>query len=89
MSLINLLIHSFSIIAVFKGSVMIRSILFLIFYLFLVYSNLSVVTLFPVLAVLVFLFLILKISSRENIEELNGSLENIGSVDVLSNLNSR
>ena len=89
MSLINLLIHSFSIIAVFKGSVMIRSILFLIFYLFLVYSNLSIVTLFPVLAVLIFLFLVLKISSRENIEELNCSLENIGSIDVLGDSNSR
>jgi hypothetical protein len=32
---------------------------------------------------------ILKISSRENIEELNNSLENIDSIDVLGNLNSR
>lgn len=89
MNFFKLLVHSFSIIAVFKGSVIIRSILFLIFYLFLVYSNLSIITLFPMLAVLIFLFLILKISSRENIEELNSSLENIGSIDVLSNLDGR
>jgi len=89
MNMFNLLIHSFSIIAVFRGAVIVRSILFLIFYLFFVYSNLSIITLFPVLAVIVFLFLILKTSSRENIEELNNSLENISSIDVLSNLNSR
>lgn len=89
MNLFNLLIHSFSIIAVFKGVVIIRSVLFLFIYLFFVSNNLSVITLFPVLAVFIFLLLILKVSSRENIEELNNSLENIGSIDVLSDLNSR
>jgi len=89
MNLFNLFIHSFSIIAVFRGAVIVRSILFLIFYLFFVYSNLSIITLFPVLAVLIFLFLILKISFRENIGELNDSLKNIVSIDVLSDLNSR
>ncbi len=68
MSFFNLLIHSFSIIAVFKGSVIVRSVLFLIFYLFFVFSNLSVITFFPVLAVLFFLLLVLRTSSRENIE---------------------
>ena len=89
MNFFNLLLHSFSIIAVFKGSVMVRSILFFIFYLFFVSSNLSIVALFPVLAVLIFLFLIFKISSRENIEALNNSLKNIDNIDVLSNLNNR
>ena len=89
MNFFNLLLHSFSIIAVFKGSVMVRSILLLFFYLFFVSSNLSIVTLFPVIAVLIFLFLIFKISFRENIEALNNSLKNIDSIDVLSNLNNR
>ena len=88
MNWFNLLIHSFSIIAVFKGAVIVRSVLFLIFYLFFIYSNLSIITLFPVLAVLIFLFSILKVSSRENIKELNNSLENIGSIYFLSDLNS-
>ena len=79
MNFFKLLVHSFSIIAVFKGSVVIRSVLFLIFYLFFIYSNLSIITLFPALAVLIFLFSILRISSRENID----------SIDVLSDLNSR
>ena len=89
MNLFNLLIHSFSIIAVFKVSVVFRSILFLFFYLFFVFNNLSVITLFPVLVIIIFLLLIFKVSSRENIEELNNSLENIGSIEVLSDLNSR
>ena len=89
MNLFNLLIHSFSIIAVFRGAVIIRSVLFLLIYLFFISNNLSFITLFPALAVLIFLLSILKISSRENIEELNNSLENIGSIDVLSDLDSR
>ena len=88
MSFFKLLVHSFSIIAVFKGSVIVRSVLFLIFYLFFVSSNLSIVTLFPVFIIFIFLFLIFKISSRENIEALNNSLENIDNIDVLSDLNN-
>ena len=89
MSFFKLLVHSFSIIAVFRGAVIVRSILFLIFYLFFTYSNLSIITLFPVFScIFIFLLSILKVSSRENIEELNNSLENIGSIDVLSDLNS-
>ena len=89
MNFFNLLIHSFSIIAVFRGTAIIRSFLFLIFYLFFVSSNFSIVTLFPVPIILIFLFFILKISSREKIEELNNSLENISSVDVLDSSNNR
>jgi len=89
MNLFNLLIHSFSIIAVFRRTVIVRSFLFLFIYLFFVFNNLSIITLFPLLAVLIFLLLIFKVSSRENIEELNNSLENIGNIDVLGDLNSR
>jgi len=89
MNLFNLLIHSFSIIAVFKKTVIIRSVLFLTLYLFFIYSNFSIIILLPALFILIFLFLILKISSRENIEELKNSLENISSIDFLSDLNSR
>ena len=88
MNLINLLIHSFSIIAVFKGSAIVRSVLFLILYLFFS-PYFSIITLFPVFAIIIFVFLIFKISYRENIEELNNSLENIASIDVLSNFDGR
>ena len=89
MNLFSLLVHSFSIIAVFRGTVIIRSILFLFIYLFFVFNSLSIITLFPMLILLIFLLLILKISSRENIEELNHSLENIGSINVLGDSNGR
>jgi hypothetical protein len=89
MNLFNLLIHSFSIIAVFKRSVIFRSILFLIIYLLFIYKTLSIITLFPVFIILIFIFLIIKVSSRENIEELNKCLENIDSIEILSNLDSR
>ena len=89
MNFINLLVHSFSIMAVFKKTVIIRSILFLVFYLFFVFKNLSFITFFPVLIILIFLFLIFRVSSRENIEELNKSLENIDSIEVLNDLNNR
>ena len=83
MNFFSLLIHSFSIIAVFKMSVIFRSILFLIFYLFFIFDNLSIVTFFPVVIILIFVSIILKVSSRENIEELNNSLDNINSIDIL------
>ena len=89
MNLFNLLIHSFSIIAVFRGAVIIRSVLFLFIYLFFVLNSFSIITLFPAFIIIIFLLLILKVSSRENIEELNNSLENIGTIDVLSDLNGR
>ena len=88
MNFFKLLVHSFSIIAVFKRSVIVRSILFLIFYLFFVSNNLTIITLFPVFIIFIFLFLIFKISSRENIEELNNSLETIDNIDVLSDSNN-
>jgi hypothetical protein len=89
MNFFNLLIHSFSIIAVFKGSVVFRSILFIFFYLFFVFNNLTFITLIPILLIVIFLFTILKISSRENIHQLNNSLKNIRSIDNLSDSNGR
>ena len=84
MNLFKLFVHSFSIIAVFKVSVLIRSLLFLAIYLFFISGNFSIVTLFPVFTILVFVFSIFKISRRENFNELENSLKNIASVDVLS-----
>ena len=83
MNLFKLLIHSFAIIAVFKTSVIIRSILFLIFYSILIYNQLSILTLFPVLVIFIFLFFIFKISKRENFDELKKSLENIKNIETL------
>ena len=83
MSFINLLKHSLSIIAVFKTTLLIRSILFLIAYLFLITGNISVVTLIPVTGVIIMMVLVIILSKRENMKEYNGSLNNIESIDKL------
>ena len=83
MSFINLLKHSLSIIAVFKMTLLIRSIFFLIAYLFLVAGNLSLITLLPVIGVIIMMISVIILSQRENILEFENSLENISSVDQL------
>ena len=81
MSYINLLKHSLSIISVFRKTVLVRSIIFLAVYLFLMLQHLSVVTLIPVALVFIMMISIFNLSGRENINELNNSLENIASYD--------
>jgi glycosyltransferase involved in cell wall biosynthesis len=83
MSFINLLKHSLSIIAVFKITVLIRSIIFLAVYLFLILQHISVVTLIPVALVIFMIFSVFVLSGRENIAELNNSLENINNIENL------
>ena len=83
MSFINLLKHSLSIIAVFKMTLLIRSIFFLIIYLFLVANNLSLITLLPVIGVVIMMFLVIILSQRESIIKFENSLENISSVDQI------
>jgi glycosyltransferase involved in cell wall biosynthesis len=83
MSFVNLLKHSLSIIAVFKTTLLIRSILFLIAYLFLVTGKISVITLMPVIGVIIMMISVIILSKRENISEFNSSLDNIVNIDIL------
>ena len=83
MSFINLLKHSLSIIAVFKLTLLIRSILFLIAYLFLVTGNISIVTLIPIIGVIIMMISVIILSKRENMSEFNNCLDNIGSIDKI------
>ena len=89
MNFTGLVFHSLAIISVFRNIVIIRSIAFLLIYLFLISNNFSILTLVPILFLILFVLIILKISKRTNMEGLNKSLENIGSIDVLGNSNSR
>ena len=89
MNFTGLVLHSLAIISVFRNTVIIRSITFLLVYLFLISNNFSILTLIPILFLILFVLIILKISKRTNMEGLNKSLENIGSIDVLGNSNSR
>jgi glycosyltransferase involved in cell wall biosynthesis len=83
MSFINLLKHSLSIIAVFKTTLLIRSILFVIAYLFLVIGKISIITLIPVIGVIIMMFSVITLSKRENMTEFNNSLENIENIDKI------
>ena len=79
MSLFNLGIHSFSIIAVFKSQVFLRGLIFGI----LIYLSKSILgnsTIFFILALITFLALIYLNSFRESIEDFVKSEENIDNV---------
>ena len=81
MSFKNLIIHSLSIISVFKLSVLIRSMFFLIVYLFLIHQNISAIMLIPIPLIILLIVLVFSISKRENLELLKNSLSNISSID--------
>ena len=98
-----LVFHSLAIISVFRNQVIVRSIIFLLVYLFFSVSfdvntfsfsadrMLSSLTFlpYPILFLFVFVLAILKISLRSNKKGLDNSLENIGSIDVLNSSDSR
>jgi len=81
MSFFKLLIHSFSIIAVFKRIVFLRSFIFLSVYLLLIFQSISFVTLLPVFFIIILLFAIVWVSNRENLDQFKKSLDNISNVD--------
>ena len=83
MSYLNLLKHSLSIIAVFKITLLIRSIFFLAVYLFLVIGKISLITLIPVVGVVSMMLSVIMLSKREDITKFNNCLENIDSVEKI------
>ena len=79
MSLYKLVIHSFSIIAVFKYQVLLRSIvMILILSFFKDYFGLSFI--FLSIVILLFTLIIILISTREKKEELVKSKENLTNI---------
>jgi len=83
MSFINLLKHSISIIAVFRITVFIRSLIFLAVYFFIMSQHLSVITLIPVVLVILMMVSVFVLANRENITEFNISQENINNIENL------
>ena len=83
MSFFNLLKHSLSIISVFRKTVLIRSALFIVFYVLLIKSNASIITSIPLVLLLAMIYSISSLALRENIEEFNNSLINIHDVDKI------
>ena len=83
MSFFNLLKHSLSIISVFRKTVLIRSALFIVFYILLIKSNASIITSLPLVLLLIMIYSISNLALRENMEEFNNSLKNIHNIDKI------
>ena len=83
MSFLNLLKHSLSIISVFRKTVLIRSALFIIFYILIIKSYASIITSLPLVLLLIMIYSISTLALRENLDEFNKSLENINGIDKI------
>ena len=83
MSFYNLIMHSLSIISVFRKTFLIRSALFLILYILLIKSNASVITAIPLIFLFIAVYSISNLALRENMEEFEKSLENINNIDQI------
>ena len=83
MSFFNLLKHSLSIISVFRKTVLIRSALFIIFYILLIKSNASIITSLPLVLLMIMIYSISSLTLRENIDEFNNSLKNINDIEKI------
>ena len=81
MSFKNLIIHSLAIISVFKINVLIRSILFILVYMFLIHQNISVIMLIPIPLIILLIIMVFYISKRESLDEINNSQINISNID--------
>jgi len=83
MSFFNLLKHSLSIISVFRKTVLIRSALFIIFYILIIKNYASIIISIPLILLLIMIYSISTLALRENLDEFDKSLENINSVDKI------
>ena len=83
MSFFNLLKHSLSIISVFRKTVLIRSALFIVFYILLMQSNASIITSIPLILLLIMIYSISTLALRENMDEFDKSLENINNIEKI------
>ena len=83
MSFLNLLKHSLAIISVFRKTVLIRSALFIVFYILLIKSNASVITSLPLVLLLIMIYSISSLALRENLDEFNNSLTNIHEINKI------
>ena len=89
MNFLSLIFHSLSIMSVFKKEVIIRVSLIILFYMLLISNNISFLTLIPILFLLIFLLVVLKISTRSSLKGLDESLNNINSINILGKINNQ
>ena len=80
MSFINLLKHSMAIMAVFKETLLIRSVIFILFYGLAVSDTFSILISIPLLLIMSMIISVYLISTRENMTEFGNSLNNIKNI---------
>jgi len=83
MSFLNLITHSFSMISVFRKTVLIRSALFIIVYIYMIKSNASVLTALPLILLLIMIYSISNLALRENMDEFDKALSNIKNIEEI------
>ena len=83
MSFYNLLKHSLSIISVFRKTVLIRSALFIIFYILIIKSYASIITSIPLILLLIMIYSISSLALRENMDEFEKALSNINNIESI------
>ena len=88
MNLLGLIFHSLAIISVFRNTVIIRSTILFLIYFSLIFNKISLITILPILFLLAFVLIILRISRRTDMNGFNKSLDNIGSTDILRSSHS-
>ena len=81
MSFYNLIKHSLSIISVFKKTFLIRSALFIVFYILLIKNNASVITAIPLIFLMIAVYSISNLALRENMDDFDKALSNINNVE--------
>jgi len=83
MSFSNLILHSLSIISVFKFTWLLTSIIFLLIYCYFISNFISIITIIPVVVIIVMNAVIFTLSARENLNEYKNSLTNISNIDTI------
>jgi len=83
MSFSNLILHSLSIISVFKFTWLARSIIFLLIYCYFISNFISIITIIPVVVIVIMNAMIFTLSARENLNEYKNSLTNISNIDTI------
>ena len=83
MSFLNLITHSFSMISVFRKTVLFRSALFIIVYIYMIKSNASVLTALPLILLLIMIYSISNLALREKMDEFDKALSNIKNIEEI------
>jgi len=83
MSFFNLIKHSFSMISVYRKTVLIRSALFIVLYILLIKNNASIISSLPLVLLLIMIYSISSLALRENMEEFEKSLLNINDIEKI------